>query len=70
MVNRTPAASEAPRTQDFIMVNVTTTKGRNVENKTTEIEETCECGFTYQNWIDFDVECSTQGLHLWEREPS
>jgi hypothetical protein len=55
------------QTRDFIIVNVTTTKGRNVENKTTTVEETCECGFTFQNWMDFDVECS-EGLHLWERE--
>jgi hypothetical protein len=43
-----------------------------VENTATvEIEETCECGFTYQDWMDFDIYCPAEGnndLHLWERE--
>lgn len=50
-----------------------TTKGRNVNNNTpaTTAEEICKCGFTYEDWMSFDIYCPAEGnndLHLWERE--
>lgn len=30
-------------------------------------EETlCECGIDYQTWLDYDMKCVDDGLHIWE----
>ena len=31
-------------------------------------QEICKCGFTYQNWLDYDKQCVDDDLHLWEEE--
>lgn len=32
-------------------------------------EETlCQCGITEQTWLDYDLPCGADGLHLWETE--
>jgi hypothetical protein len=34
--------------------------GNNIEN------ENCKCGIDYKTWIDYDVQCIDDDLHLWE----
>jgi hypothetical protein len=44
---------------------VQTTKGLNMES-----DQTCKCGFTYQDWMDYDVICpapENYELHVWEQ---
>jgi hypothetical protein len=36
--------------------------GNNIEN------ENCKCGIDYKTWIDYDVQCIDDDLHLWEEE--
>jgi hypothetical protein len=33
-----------------------------------EVEEICKCGINYQTWMDYDMECVGDGLHVWENE--
>jgi hypothetical protein len=30
--------------------------------------QNCKCGIDYKTWIDYDVQCVDDGLHLWEEE--
>jgi hypothetical protein len=58
----------ARRTREDIIV-LSTTKGHNME--TAHItDQTCACGFSYQDWMDYDVICEAPengDLHLWEQ---
>jgi hypothetical protein len=31
-------------------------------------EEICKCGIDYKTWIDYDMQCVDDDLHLWEEE--
>lgn len=31
-------------------------------------EETlCQCGIDYQTWVDYDLQCVGDELHIWEQ---
>lgn len=31
-----------------------------------EEEKICQCGINYQTWLDYDIQCVDDGLHIWE----
>ena len=35
-----------------------------------ETADTCQCGLTYQEWMDYDIQqCApNDDLHIWEQE--
>lgn len=48
---------------------MTTTKGHDMETACI-IDQICACGFSYQDWMDYDVICEAPEngeLHLWEQ---